>query len=57
MTEDELKRETAKLRDAIERDDEKAGKEATLAIAEAAVGSWLRIAAALEHIASNLPAK
>lgn len=57
MSEEDLKREIEKLRDAMSRDDEKAGQEALLAIAQAAIGAWLRIATALEHIGRNLPAQ
>lgn len=57
MTEAELQQTMAKLADAFARDDEEAGKAAVLAVVGVAIGSLLRIAAALEHIGRNFPAK
>lgn len=57
MTEADLEQTFAKLDQAIQGDDDKAGREAALALARVTVGAVLRIAAALEHIGRNLPAK
>jgi hypothetical protein len=53
----ELEQTFAKLADAIQRDDEKAGREAIIALASVTIGAVLRIADALEHIGRNLPVK
>lgn len=57
MSEADLTAALAKLDDAIARDDEKAGRAALIALAAVTIGGVLRIAAALEHIGRNIPAK
>ncbi|WP_375782909.1 hypothetical protein ACE10Z_23635 [Bradyrhizobium sp. Pha-3] len=53
-TEADLAAALAKFDDAIARDDEKAGREALVALATITIGGVLRIAAALEHIGRNI---
>jgi len=55
MTSEQLELMIAKLNDAIKRDDENAGREAFMALGVVVIGSLVRIADALDHIARNVP--
>lgn len=55
MTEADLDQTFAKLTDAIARDDEKAGRDALLALVRVSIGAVLRIADSLEHLGRNMP--
>jgi hypothetical protein len=50
MSETQINETLARLRDAITREDEKSAADATIALAGAAIGSLIRIAAALERL-------